>query len=184
MSDTVCLRLARRLDLVAIASGKATAWLIVPMVLGLSYEVIARYLFSAPTLWAYDMTFMLYGSFFMLGAAYTLQRKGHIRTDSLYGGWSPRTQALVDLACYLLLFLPLVSVFLFTGWGYFAKAFAINERFVSSPWMPVAWPFRAVMPLTGLLLLVQGLSEVLKCVHAARTGRWPDGDAPVRTGTP
>ena len=76
------------------------------MVLSLVYEVVARYFFNAPTIWAYDMTFMLYGSFFMLGAAYTLQRSGHIRTDVFYARWSPRTQARVDLACYLVLFFP------------------------------------------------------------------------------
>ena len=172
------IRVARRLDLASIWSGRLTAWLIAPMVLALSYEVIARYLFNAPTLWAYDMTFMLYGTFFMLGAAYTLQRKGHIRTDSFYGGWSPRRQAAVDLVCYVVMFLPFALVFLYTGWGYFWKAFATGERFVSSPWMPITWPFKLVMPLTGLLLLIQGVSEFLKSLYAFRTGAWAD-DEPV-----
>jgi TRAP-type mannitol/chloroaromatic compound transport system permease small subunit len=166
------LRTARRLDPIAVWSGKATAWLIVPMVLALGYEVAARYLFNAPTIWAYDMTFMLYGSFFMLGAAYTLQRKGHIRTDSLYHAWSPRVQATVDALCYVLMFLPFVAVFLWAGWGYFWKAFLTDERFVSSPWMAVTWPFKLTMPLTGLLLLIQGVSEFCKCIDAIITGAW------------
>jgi TRAP-type mannitol/chloroaromatic compound transport system permease small subunit len=87
------MRVARRLDRLAASSGRVIAWLIVPMVLSLCFEVVSRYVFNAPTQWAYDMTFMLYGSFFMLGAAYTLQRKGHVRTDSLYAGWSPRRRA-------------------------------------------------------------------------------------------
>lgn len=175
--DSPLIRIARRLDPIAQWSGRITAWLIVPMVLALSYEVIARYLFNAPTLWAYDMTFMLYGSFFMLGAAYTLQRKGHIRTDSLYGGWSPRTQGWVDVVCYVLMFLPFAMVFLYTGWGYFWKAFVTGERFVSSPWMPITWPFKLVMPLTGLLLVIQGISEFLKSLHAATTGQWADDES-------
>ena len=97
------------------------------MVLALTYEVVARYLFNAPTEWAYDMTFMLYGTFFMLGAAFTLQRKGHVRTDSFYTDWSPRRQALTDLVCYLLMFLPFVGVFVFVGWGYFVKAY-VTQR--------------------------------------------------------
>ena len=172
--DSGWLRWARRLDCVAIWSGHAVAWLIVPMVLSLAYEVAARYLFNAPTQWAYDMTFMLYGSFFMLGAAYTLQRKGHVRTDSLYSNWSPRRQATVDLVCYGLMFFPFVGVLVFVGWGYFWKAFVTNETFVSSAWQPITWPFRLSLPLAGALLMVQGISECLKCVHTLRTGVWPD----------
>lgn len=168
------LRIARALDPIAIWSGRISAWLIVPMVLSLSYEVVARYLFNAPTLWAYDMTFMLYGSFFMLGAAFTLQRKGHIRTDSLYANWSPRRQAWVDVICYLVMFMPFVAIFLWAGWGYFWKAFVTGERFVSSPWQPITWPFKMVMPLTGLLLAIQGISELCKSLDAAITGRWAD----------
>lgn len=172
--DSGWARTARALDQISLASGHITAWLILPMVLSLSYEVVARYVFNAPTEWAYDMTFMLYGSFFMLGAAYTLQRKGHVRTDSLYADWTPRRQAAVDLACYLLMFLPFVGVFVFTGWGYFLKAYINNETFVSSSWQPVTWPFRLSMPVAGVLLLIQGLSETLKCMHTLRTGDWPD----------
>ena len=172
--DSALARAARRIDVVAIVSGNVVAWLIVPMVLSLTWEVVARYLFNAPTAWAYDMTFMLYGTFFMIGAAFTLQRKGHIRTDSYYGEWSPRRQATIDLVCYVVMFLPFAGVFLFYGWGYFMKAFATHETFVSSPWSPITWPFKLMMPLAGLLLLVQGASEVLKCLHAIRFGRWPD----------
>lgn len=177
------LQISHALDPVAIWSGKITAWLIVPMVLSLAYEVAARYIFNSPTLWAYDMTFMLYGTFFMLGSAYTLQCKGHIRTDSFYGDWSPRRQGIVDVLCYLVMFMPFVAIFLWSGWGYFLKAFMTDERFVSSPWMPLAWPFKAVMPLTGLLLAIQGVSEICKSLDAAITGRWSNTKAPaIHTG--
>lgn len=172
--QSTLLRIAHALDPIAIRSGRISAWLIIPMVLSLSYEVVARYLFNAPTLWAYDMTFMLYGSFFMLGAAFTLQRKGHIRTDSLYADWSPRRQAWVDIVCYAVMFMPFVAIFLWAGWGYFWKAFTTGERFVSSPWQPITWPFKMVMPLTGLLLAIQGVSELCKSLDAAITGRWAD----------
>ena len=172
--DSGLARLAHRLDRVSIWSGRIAAWLLLPMVLSLCYEVVARYLFNAPTQWAYDMTFMLYGSFFMLGAAFTLQRKGHVRTDSFYSNWSARRQAGVDLACYLLMFLPFVGVFVVIGWEYFLKAYLTNETFVSSSWQPITWPFKLSMPLAGALLLVQGISECLKCIHTLREGRWPD----------
>jgi TRAP-type mannitol/chloroaromatic compound transport system permease small subunit len=173
-ADSTLALLARRLDRIAIGSGRLAAWLIVPMVLSLCYEVVSRYVFNAPTQWAYDMTFMLYGSFFMLGAAFTLQRKGHVRTDSLYAGWSPRRQAMVDLGGHFLMLLPFAGVMLFVGWGYFVKAYVTNETFVSSSWQPITWPFKLSMPLAGLLLLIQGVSECLKCFHTLKTGEWPD----------
>ena len=173
-NDSSLARAARRLDRIAIRSGHLAAWLIAPMVLSLCWEVVARYVFNAPTQWAYDMTFMLYGSFFMLGAAYTLQRRGHVRTDSFYAGWTPRRQAQVDLGGYLLMAVPFAGVFAFVGWGYFVKAWTTNETFVSSAWQPITWPFKLMMPLTGVLLLVQITSECLKCLHTVKTGQWPE----------
>jgi TRAP-type mannitol/chloroaromatic compound transport system permease small subunit len=173
ITDTSLAQAARRLDRIAIRSGHVAAWLIAPMVLSLCWEVVARYVFNAPTQWAYDMTFMLYGSFFMLGAAFTLQRRGHVRTDSFYANWSPRRQAQVDLGGYLLMAVPFAGVFAFVGWGYFVKAWVTNETFVSSAWQPITWPFKLMMPLTGVLLLIQITSECLKCLHTVKTGQWP-----------
>ncbi len=102
---------SRKLDRITSIAGNIVGWMLIPMILSLAYEVVARYAFSAPTIWAYDMTFMLYGAFFMLGSSYTLKHKGHIRTDMFYDNWSPKKQALVDLACYLILFYPFVLIF-------------------------------------------------------------------------
>jgi TRAP-type mannitol/chloroaromatic compound transport system permease small subunit len=167
-------RLVLALDRVALWSGRLTAWLIVPMVGSLVYEVGARYLFDAPTIWAYDTTYMFYGTFFMLGSAYTLQRKGHIRTDTFYGAWSVRRQAWVDAACYLFLFFPSLLAFLWVGWEYFYRSWELGERIVTSPWMPIVYPFKFVLPLSALLMLIQGASELLKCVWAIRHGQWPN----------
>ena len=126
-------RLTRALDLVARGSGWLVAWLILPMVAVLVIEVVGRYFFNAPTIWAYDMTYMLYGSFFMVGSAYTLYRKGHIRTDLMYERWSPRVQGAVDLVCYLVFFFPPLLLFLWVGWDYFWASFQRGERIVTSP---------------------------------------------------
>ena len=156
-------RLARALDAVCRFCGMAVAWLIVPMVLSLVWEVVARYVFNAPTVWAYDMTFMLYGTFFMVGSAWTLQRGGHIRTDVYYMKWSRRTQARVDLACYLVLFFPAMVVFAWLGWEYFWKSFQQNERIVTSPWLPIVWPFKFMIPAAAALLCLQGVAECVRC---------------------
>jgi TRAP-type mannitol/chloroaromatic compound transport system permease small subunit len=100
-----------------------------------------------------------------------------VRTDSLYAAWRPRRQALVDLTCYLVMFFPFVLVFAFVGWGYFVKAWSTNETFVSSAWQPITWPFKLAMPVAGVLLMIQGVSESLKCLHTLKTGQWPDRPA-------
>jgi TRAP-type mannitol/chloroaromatic compound transport system permease small subunit len=174
-------RAVHTLDRVSLWSGTIIAWLIFPMVLSLVYEVAARYLFNAPTIWAYDMTYMLYGAFFMIGSSYTLMRGGHIRTDMFYGSWSPRTQGTVDAVCYLLFFFPAMIAFLWVTWPFFWSAFMRGERVVSSPWMPVIYPLKFAMPITCLLLLIQGLAELLRSIHAMRTGVWigrPDASPP------
>jgi TRAP-type mannitol/chloroaromatic compound transport system permease small subunit len=170
---TALFRVIRFLDSISIWSGRIVGWLIFPMVGSLVYEVIARYFFDAPTIWAYDMTYMLYGAFFMLGSAFTLQRKGHIRTDSLYGKWSPRRQGTVDAVCYLLFFFPALIAFLVVGWDFFAISWQRAERVVTSPWMPAIYPLKLVIPLATLLLLLQGVSELLKSLYAAVRGKWP-----------
>jgi TRAP-type mannitol/chloroaromatic compound transport system permease small subunit len=168
---TAALRLADAIDALTRAVGKAIAWLVLPMVLSLVWEVVARYFFNAPTVWAYDMTFMLYGTFFMIGSAWTLQKGGHIRTDVYYGKWSHRTQAKVDLACYLVLFFPAMAVFGWLGAEYFWKSFQQNERIVTSPWLPIVWPFKFMMPATAVLLLLQGIAE---CIRAWGRAFGPD----------
>lgn len=160
-------RTIRLLDAIGLWSGRITVWLIVPMVASLVYEVVARYLFDAPTSWAYDMTFMFYGSYFMLGSAYTLLRGGHIRTDVVYAAWPPRARGWIDVACYLAFFFPAMLIFTWLGWEYFWRSWQQGERIVTSPWMPVVYPFKAVLPLAGLLLLLQGTSEFLKSLRAA-----------------
>lgn len=164
--------IVRTIDKFSEITGKAAAWLIVPMVFALVYEVISRYFFRAPTLWAYDVTYMLYGSLFMLGSAYTLQRGGHIRTDMLYHNWKPSTQGTIDAICYVIFYFPGMFFFLIAGWDYGLHAFQIQEKAWGSTWQPVIWPFKMVIPITAVLMLIQGVSELIKSLHAARKGEW------------
>jgi TRAP-type mannitol/chloroaromatic compound transport system permease small subunit len=159
------------IDTVSDWSGRVVCWLIIPLVGSLAWEVIARYVFNAPTIWAYDVSYMLYGAFFMLGAGYALYRGGHIRTDMLYQNWSPRRQGPVDAACYLFLFFPAMAFLFWMGWQEFWHAWEIGERSDASPWRPILYPLKAVIPVTALMLLVQGVSEFLKSVYAVRANR-------------
>jgi TRAP-type mannitol/chloroaromatic compound transport system permease small subunit len=163
---------ARRIDLIAIWSGKLCAWIIIPMILALVYEVFARYGFNSPTMWAYDMTFMFYGSHFMLGAAFALQKGEHIRTDFFYRLWSDRTQAMVDLSIYLFFFFPTMFLFFWVAFEFAAQSWAQSELITTSSWLPIVYPFKTVMPVTAALLMIQGVSESLKCVVAIKVGKW------------
>ena len=161
------------IDSISMWSGKLFAWLVIPMVGGLVYEVFARYGFDSPTLWAYDMTYMLYGSHFMLGAAYTLSRKGHIRTDFLYRLWPARWQGAVDALLYAFFFFPAMGFFMWMSWDFALTSWIQGEVGISSPWSPPIYPFKTVMPVTAIRLILQGISEFVKSLHAAIWGEWP-----------
>jgi TRAP-type mannitol/chloroaromatic compound transport system permease small subunit len=168
----------KAIDTIADWSGRIIAWLIIPMTFAVTYEVVARHFFRAPTIWAYDVTYMLYGTHFMLGTAYTLMKVGHVRTDMLYQNWSIRRQNLVDTIGYLFFFFPAMALLLYFGWQEASHAWTIGETSDASPWRPIIYPFKAVIPLTALLLLVQGISEFLKSLYAVRTGRlWAKREA-------
>jgi TRAP-type mannitol/chloroaromatic compound transport system permease small subunit len=151
-------------------TGTAVSWLSVPLVAAVAYEVISRYLFNAPTIWAYDVTYMLYGTLFMLGAAYALHKGAHIRTDFFWEQFSVRKKGLIDVASYLLFFFPGFLVLLVVSLNEGMYAWRINELSDQTPWRPILWPFKLVVPLACLLLLVQGFSEFLKSLYMARTG--------------
>jgi TRAP-type mannitol/chloroaromatic compound transport system permease small subunit len=166
------VKVIRGIDWFAEWSGKVIAFLCFPLVAALTYEVIARYLFHAPTEWAFDITYMLYGTIFMLAAAFTLLKKGHIRTDLFYTNWPPRTQGRVDAVMYILFYFPGIIFFLVAGWDYAAHSWATRETAALSPWRPILYPFKTVIPVTAFLLLIQGVSELLKSVYAAKRGEW------------
>ena len=163
--------ITRAIDGLAIWSGRLFCWLAVPLVAGLTYEVIARYVFHAPTIWAYDVAYMLYGTHFMLGAAYTLYKGGHIRTDIFYQNWSVQTRGIIDATLYLFFFFPGIALFFWMGLQEALHSWDIREVSDASPWRPIIYPFKAVIPIALLLLMIQGISEFLKSAHAALTGR-------------
>ena len=152
------------------ATGVCVAWLNVALVLAVAYEVVSRYFFNAPTIWVFDVTYMLYGTIFMLGAAYALHKGAHIRTDFFFEAWSTRTKGVIDSIAYIGLFFPSLFIFLIVSGNEGWYAFTINEVSEQTPWRPILWPYKWVVPLTCLLLLIQGVSETIKSLFAAITG--------------
>lgn len=150
--------------------GSAVAILLVPVVLANTIEVLMRYFLRQPTMWAADVTVMSYAALFMLGSAYALLRGAHVRTDMLWDKFSERKKGIIDSVAFLLLFLPTMVLLFLLSFDEFLYSWSIDERSTLSFWQPIIWPLRAVIPLTALLLLLQGISELLKSLWAARTG--------------
>lgn len=153
--------------------GQLFSWTILVLTLAVCYEVVARYFFHAPTNWAYDVSYMLYGTLFMMAGAYAMSRNGHVRGDFLYRQWAPRNQAWSDLILYFLFFFPGILALIYSGWDYARLAYLLNERSSASPDGPIIWPFKAIIPVVGVLMLLQGLVEVVRCIQTIRTGEWP-----------
>ncbi len=152
--------------------GKLFAWTIVGLTLLISWEVFSRYVLNKPHAWMLDAQIMLYGTLFMTAGAYTLAAKGHVRGDVLYGFFRPRTQAAIDLVLYVLFFLPGIVALTWAGWGYAQESLAIREQTFNADPLPV-YPFKFVIPLSGAILLLQGMVEIIRCVLCLKTGDWP-----------
>ena len=161
------------IDTLSMWTGKAFAWLILVLTLGVSYEVFVRYVLGAPTTWAFDFSYITYGALFLIAGPYTLSRGGHVRADVLYRFWKPRTQASMDLALYILFFLPAVLAFIYSGWNYAAMSVRFREVSIFSPAGVPVFPLKALVPLTGILLLLQGIAEIIRCIICIRNGEWP-----------
>ena len=163
----------RHIDQINKAVGHAFAWSIVILTLGVSYEVFVRYVLNDPTSWAFDFSFILYGSLFLMAGAYTLSRNGHVRADIFYRRWRPRTQAALEFTLYIFFYFPGVLALVFSGWAYGTESMRIQEVSVNSPVGVPIWPLKMLIPVAGVLLALQGVAEMLRCVLCMREGQWP-----------
>jgi TRAP-type mannitol/chloroaromatic compound transport system permease small subunit len=154
--------------------GNVVCWITIPLMLAMTYEVLARKLFLAPTMWAYDMSRFFYGALFMLGAGYALSKGVHIRADFLYRNFKVKTQGLIDFWLYLLFYFPGLLAFFYMTTIFVMESIQRGERGMDTAWMPYMWPIKACLWFGILFLLVQGISELFKSYYAAKKGRWPD----------
>jgi TRAP-type mannitol/chloroaromatic compound transport system permease small subunit len=152
--------------------GKAFAWSIMVMIVGIGYEVFVRYVLNAPTSWAFDLSYIMYGTLFMMGGAYTLSRDAHVRGDFIYRLWQPRTQAAVELILYFLFFFPGVTALILAGWKYAARSWGYLEVSSNSPAGIPIFQFKSIIVAAGLLLFIQGIAQVFRCIVCLRTGEW------------
>lgn len=160
-------------DALSTRIGRAAAWLIVVLTGVIVWEVFSRYVLGSPRDWVFDASYMLYGALFMLTGAYALAQDAHVRGDFMYGAFSPRLQAGIDLALYLLFFVPGVLALVWAGYGFAADSWAIREGSPLTPDGPPQYPFKTVIPLAGAFLLLQGGAEMLRCLLCLKRGAWP-----------
>ena len=154
-------------------TGNIVCWITIPLIFGMVYEVLARKLFLAPTIWAYDISRFLYGALFMLGAGYALSKGIHIRADFLYRNFKVKNQGLIDFTLYILFYFPGLIIFLYMTTGFLQESIMRGERGMDTTWMPYMWPIKSCLWLGIVFLLVQGISELLKSYHAMTKGKWP-----------
>ena len=162
-----------KIDLFSKWVGNVVCWITIPLILGMVYEVFARKLFLAPTIWAYDMSRFLYGALFMLGAGYALSKGVHIRADFLYRNFKVKTQGIIDFWLYLLFYFPGLIVFLYMTIGFVQESIMRGERGMDTTWMPYMWPIKSCLLIGIVFLLIQGISELLKSYWASTKGEWP-----------
>jgi len=160
--------------------GQAFSWLIVALTLHISWEVFSRYVLDHPRAWAFDAMIMMYGTLFMMAGAYTLAKSGHVRGDVIYGFFTPRAQAILDLTLYIVFFIPGIVALTYAGYFYASESWAINEHSNITAEGPPVYPFKTVIPLAGAFVLVQGIVEIIRCVICIKEGEWPSREADVQ----
>lgn len=161
------------IDLVSAWVGKCFGWLILVLTFGTSYEVFVRYVLGAPTTWAFDVAYIMYGALFLMAGAYTLSRNGHVRGDVIYRLWPARVQATIDLVLYIIFFFPGVLALIYSGWIFGSMSWRFKELSIFSPAGIPVFPLKMLIPVAGLFLLLQGIAEVIRCILCIRGGAWP-----------
>ena len=159
--------------------GQAFSWLIVALTFMITWEVFSRYALDHPHAWAFDVMIILYGTLFMMAGAYTLAKAGHVRGDVLYGFFTPRTQATLDLILYILFFMPGVFALTYAGYFFAAESWAVKEHSNITADGPPIYPFKLMLPLAGGFLLLQGVVEIIRCVICIQQGAWPSREQDV-----
>ncbi len=161
------------IDRFSMTVGHAFGWCILILTLGTSYEVFMRYVLRNPTDWAFDMSYIEYGGLFIMSGAYALSRNAHVRGDVFFRLLKPRVQASIELVLYFIFFYPGVTSLIIAGYGYAHDSFGYKEVSVNSPIGVPIWQLKALIPVAGTLLFIQGIAQVIRCILTIKTGRWP-----------
>ncbi len=162
--------------------GKSFAWCILILTFATSYEVFVRYVLRAPTSWAFDISYIMYGTLFMMAGGYALSRNAHVRGDFVYRLWPPRIQAGIELVLYFIFFFPGVLALVYAGINYAAESWnylpygptgPMGEISINSPAGVPVFPLKTILPVASFILLLQGVAETIRCIQCLKSGQWP-----------
>jgi TRAP-type mannitol/chloroaromatic compound transport system permease small subunit len=162
-------RFLKAVDWVSETSGKGVSFLILLLTAVVLYEIIARYIFNSPTIWAHEVAQMIFGTYVILMGAYVLKHGSHVNVESLYNRFSPRMRALLDLFTWSLFFLFCGLIF-WKGAGMAWDSFLVRETGPTS-FAPPIYPFKAMIPLGALLILLQGSAKYLRAILLIASGK-------------
>jgi TRAP-type mannitol/chloroaromatic compound transport system permease small subunit len=157
-------KLLTYIDRISNWTGNAISWLMLALVLEIVYDTIARYAFGAPTIWSFDISYMLYGSMFMLGGAYTLFKGEHIRVDLLYSNISERSKAIIDILGYCVFFFPPVCGLFVYGILFTVDSWKLMEHSNISYWRPPIYHYKSIIPVSAFLILMQGIVQFIRSI--------------------
>ena len=166
-------KLLLTIDKISTFVGKVFSWCIVGLTLLITWEIFSRYALDKPHDWAFDGMIQLYGMLFMMAGAYTLSKNNMVRGDVLYGFFPVRLQAGIDLTLYFVFFLPGVTALCWAGYNYASESFAILEHSGITANGPPVYQYKAVIPIAGAFILLQGVAEIIRCIRCLKDGRWP-----------
>lgn len=162
--------------------GKSFAWCILVLTFATTYEVFVRYALRNPTSWAFDISYIMYGTLFMMAGGYALSRNAHVRGDFVYRLWPPRIQAGIELTLYFIFFFPGMLALVYAGINYAAESWSylpfgpdgpIGEISINSPAGVPVFPLKTLLPVAAFVMLLQGIAESIRCILCIKTGEWP-----------
>lgn len=165
-------KLVYAIESLSIWVGRAFGWCILILTFSVTFEVVMRYFFNDPTVWAFDMMVQMYGALFLMAGPYALAQDGHVRGDVLYRLFPVRMQGFIDFILYLLFFFPGMLALFWYGAEIASDSWRYKEVSWNSPARIQVYFFKTLIPLAGFFLLLQGFAELIRCWKAMRTGQW------------
>lgn len=161
-------------DSISLWNARIFQWLCVVLIVLLSYEVLMRYVFNAPTIWVMQTSMMVGGTLIVLGWSYVHQQQGHVRVDVIYGRLSKRWQSIVNTAGAVVFFFPFVGFLLYRAVIQAAYSLRMGERMSETAWYPPVFPMRLVVVIGLALFLLQGIAQFVRDVQTLKSGGTDD----------
>jgi TRAP-type mannitol/chloroaromatic compound transport system permease small subunit len=165
------MRIVKPIDKISEWTGALSAWIVIPLMLVVIYEVFMRHILNAPTRWGYDVLWMLFSAQFLLGGAFTLLRKGHIRIDIVYGVLSEKAKLIYDIINTLVVILPPAILLTYAGIVFAGDAWSSGEKLSTTNWFFPSAPSKSLIPIGFFLLALQCVAELIRDINELRKGK-------------